>query len=147
MRNKKYFDTIVKCSLLLILKYLKDGNVVVILKDFSTPAHLIKYLCTLCRTKSSHSSIYEMNYILRYHHQNHFIHSSVSKIAIFRCSEGRTYVWYFNMNGVVCCSIYLWIFVLSSLGFSKFLDTLNFKIGSEMKSEILNIHTHSHTDK
>ena len=62
MRNKKYFDTIVKCSLLLILKYLKDGNAVVILKDFSTPAHLIKYLCTLCRTKSSHSSIHEMNY-------------------------------------------------------------------------------------
>ena len=59
MRNKKYFDTIVKSSLLLILKYLKDGNVVVILKDFSTPAHLIKYLCTLCRTKSSKSSFHE----------------------------------------------------------------------------------------
>ena len=60
MRNEKCFDTIVKSSLLLILKYLRDGNVVVILKDFSTPAHLIKYLCTLCRTKSSHSSIHGM---------------------------------------------------------------------------------------
>ena len=60
MRNEKYFDNIVKSSLLLILKYLKDGNVVVILKDFSTPAHLIKYLCTLCRTKSSHSSFHEI---------------------------------------------------------------------------------------
>ena len=61
MRNKKYFDIIVKSSLLLILKYLKDGNVVVILKDFSTPAHLIKYLCTLCRTKSSNSSFHEIS--------------------------------------------------------------------------------------
>ena len=47
------------------------------------------------------------------------------------------------MNGVVCCSIYLWIFVLSSLGHAKFVDMLNFKIGSEMKSDILKTHINS----